>query len=301
MGNISSYPSGFRGGAAIKNVPLFDSIAGNVFWVDSGTGGAGNPGSFTRPVATIAQGLALCTDSNGDYVMVFPGHAETVTAAIAFNKIGVSVVGVGRGNLRPTITGNGAIDAVDVSAANMTLANVIFAAPLTDAQTADVNVNAAGFSLLSTKHLGSVATENKVSFVTITADGDDCLIDGMRGHNEVVDMVSGVEIAACDGLEMRNCIITSASTLGYSTGVIDDTGIATNLWIHDCLFKNIKAATAVMTFASNSVGIVSDCAVSGRHTTIASNILTGTGVDFFETYVTEQVTVSGLLIPTIDS
>ena len=65
--------------------------------------------------------------------------------------------------------------------------------------------------------------------------------------------------------------------------------------------RTSKGEVAVLTFASNSVGIVSDCAVSGRDTTIADNILTGTGVDFFETYVTEQVSVSGLLIPTIDS
>ena len=206
----------------------------------SETGGAGNPGTFTRPLALIEQGIAKCVDGNGDYVMVFPGHAQTVTSPIDFTKAGVSVIGIGNGNLRPTITGNAADDAVDISAANCTLANVIFAAPLTDAQTADVNVGAAGFSLIGTRHLGSVATENKVSFVTVEATGDDCLIDGMRAFNDVVDMVSGISIGACDNLEIRNSVVTSSSTLGYSTGVIDDTGIATNLWIHDCAFKNIK-------------------------------------------------------------
>ena len=130
----------------------------------------------------------------------------------------LSVIGLGEGNLRPTLTGNGAIDVIDVSAANMTLANFIFAAPLTDAQTADVNVDAAYFKLIDTKHLGSVATENKVSFVTITASGDNLLVDGMRGFNDVVDMISGIEIAAADSVEIKNSVITSSGTVGYETG-----------------------------------------------------------------------------------
>jgi len=299
---ISSYPQGFRGGAAIKNVPLHDQIDGNVYWVDSGTGGAGNPGSFTRPLATIQQGIDATTASNNDIVLVAPGHAETITAQIDFNKIGTSVVGLGEGNLRPTITPNGAIDAVDVSAASMTLANVIFEVPGTDAQTADVNVDAAYFNLINTVHRGSTGTENKISFVTITANGDNLVIDGMRGYNDTVDMVSGISLEGLsDSVEIKNSVVTSSSTLGYSTGVVDDAAACTNVWIHDSVFKNIKAAVAVLTFASNSEGAVSDVYCSGRHTTIASNILTGTGMDFYETYVTEQVTVSGLLIPTIDS
>ncbi|KKL53990.1 hypothetical protein LCGC14_2269920, partial [marine sediment metagenome] len=31
--SISTYPQGFRGGAAIKNVPLHDQIDGRVYWV----------------------------------------------------------------------------------------------------------------------------------------------------------------------------------------------------------------------------------------------------------------------------
>jgi len=299
---ISSYPQGFRGGAAIKNVPLHDQIDGNVYWVDSGTGGAGNPGSFTRPLATVQQGIDKCTASNNDIVLVAPGHAETITAQIDFDKIGASVIGLGVGNLRPTITPNAAIDAVDVSAASMTLANFIFEVPGTDTQTSDINVDAAGFSLINTRHYGSTGTENKVSFVTITANGDDCLIDGMRAYNDTVDMTSGISLEGIsDGFEMRNSVVTSSSTLGYATGVVDDVAACTNVWIHDCVFKNIKAAVAVLTFAANSQGSCSDVYCSGRHTTIASNILTGTAMDFFETYVTEQVTVSGLLIPTIDS
>jgi len=79
---------------------------------------------------------------------------------------------------RPVITPNAAIDAVTMTAARSTFENIIFAAPGTDSQTADVNIAAQYCALLNTYHVGSGSSTNKVSIVTITADGDDCLIDG---------------------------------------------------------------------------------------------------------------------------
>jgi hypothetical protein len=40
---------------------------------------------------------------------------------------------------------------------------------------------------------------------------------------------------------------------------------------------------------------------SGRHTTIASNIVPGTGMDFFENYVVEEAALNGIIIPVADA
>ncbi len=298
--SISSYPQGFRGGAAIKNVPLHDQIDGRVYWVDSGVGKQGNPGDFTSPLATVQQGIDKATADNNDIVFVAPGHAEAITAQIDFNKAGVQVIGLGEGNLRPTLTPDGAIDCIDVSAANMTLANFIFQIPGTDSQTADVNVDAAYFRLINTRHHGSTGGLNKLSFVTVTALGDNLLIDGMRAFNDTVEMTNGIELAAADSVEIKNSVITS-SAVGYANAPIDDTGVATNLWVHHVQLKNIQATGEAIDLAGNSVGMIHDAYCSGRNGTIASNIITGNGAFFAETYVTEDAAVSGLLIPTIDS
>lgn len=299
--SISNYPSGFRGGALIKGVPMFDAIDGNVFWVDSGSGGAGNPGTFNSPLDTIAGAIAKCTASNNDVIYVKAGHAETLTASIAVNIAGVSIIGLGRGNLRPTLTGNGTIDVLAVSAANVTIANLVFAVPSTDAQTADIDVAAAGCRIYDTMHHGSTTSKNKVSFITVTSAGADLLIDGMRAYNDTVDVVSAIELGAAARVEIANSIITSIGSIGYSTAVIDDTAACTDLYIHNCIFKNAKAATAVLDFTSNSSGICADVRVSGRHTTIASNIIEGTSMDFFETYVTEEAALNGVLHPVADA
>jgi len=160
---ISNYPSGFNGGALIKGTPLYDQIDGNVYFVSSGTGAAGNSGETPQsPVDTIQGAINKCTASNNDWVMVMPGHAESVAAQIDFNKAGVTVWGLGNGNLRPTLTNiTTAADIIDVSAANMMLANVIFAFSTIDTTSADVNVDAAGFTLLNTRHHGSTTSSNK--------------------------------------------------------------------------------------------------------------------------------------------
>jgi len=131
---ISSYPSGFRGGALIKEVPIHDMIDGNVYWADSGTGGAGNPGTFLRPTATILQAVALCAQNNNDVIYVKTGHAETISAAteIVLSVAGVTIRGLGRGTSRPTITFDNASSSIAVTAADVIMQNFIFHATAAD-------------------------------------------------------------------------------------------------------------------------------------------------------------------------
>src|SRR6185436_14827350 len=79
---------------------------GNVFYVHSVSGSDSDSG--TSPVAakaTLAAAIALCTANNGDVIFVLPGHSETLTAAITVNKAGISIVGLGQGLVRPSLTG----------------------------------------------------------------------------------------------------------------------------------------------------------------------------------------------------
>jgi len=280
---------------------LFDVVTGNVYWVDSAANSTNATGSFNRPLLTIQAGVDKCTASNGDLVLVKPGHAETITSQIDFDKAGVTVRGLGKGNLRPTLTPNGAIDCIDVSAANMSLENVIFASPGTDAQTADVNVDAAGFTLLNTKHVGSETDNNKVSYVTVTANGDDCLLKGMRANTSVVAMVIGIDVAAATRVEIDDCTITGNASVGYTSGTVADSGTASDLVIHHSTLANIGAAGEGITLGNNSIGAVWKCRISSRHDTIANANSPGTGADSFETYATANVSKNGAIAPVVDA
>lgn len=122
----------FPDGISSFGVPILGQenriITGNVFFVDSVNGLAGNDGSFQYPVATITQALAKCTANNGDVIFLKPGHAETVIAAagIDVNVAGITILGTGYGALRPTITFSTAVTAsVDITANDVTIRGII--------------------------------------------------------------------------------------------------------------------------------------------------------------------------------
>jgi hypothetical protein len=289
----------FGSGVTINGLPILNAYSNKVFWVDSATGSNGNKGTFSKPFATLQKGISSCTASRGDVVVVKSGHTETITAQIDANVAGVSIIGLGP--QKPIITVNGAIDGIDVSAAGVSIENLHFAAPGTDDQTSDINIDAAFCTIRNCSSIGSTTAKNKTSFIVITANGNDCLIEGFRGYNAVVDVVSGIAIGAAARVTIRQCDLLSA-TVGYSTGAIADTATATQVLIDNCTLKNTKAGTAVITFtAGNSTGVTRQCYFSGRHTTIASNVVAGTGMDFFECYTTEEAAKNGLLMPVVDA
>jgi hypothetical protein len=272
---------------------------GKVYYVSSTKGSNGNIGTDPDfPLATIAAAQSAATASVGDMVVVLPGHSETLTAALTLSKAGVTYTGLGNGLLRPTITGNGTIDAIDITGANITVENFQFPAPGTDDQTADINVSGAGVTIRNTYHIGSQTSKNKTDIITVASGANDLLIEGMQAYNVTVDCVSAISLeAAVARPVIQNCLIQGT----FSTAAVMDEATATLVTVRNSIIKNSKAATAVLSFANNSTGVCSFLHVSGRHTTIASNIAAGTGMDFFEVRVTEEAALNGAIMPAADA
>jgi len=134
---ISNFPSGFSSGLLVRGMPLVQMQPGNVFWVNSSSvlnaqanaGSDGNRGTYLSPFATLQYALDRCTAGRGDVVFVGAGHTETINTAtaLAFNKAGVAIIGLGTGNHRPTFTLAGANTAtIAVSAAGISVQNCVF-------------------------------------------------------------------------------------------------------------------------------------------------------------------------------
>ena len=139
-----------------------------------------------------------------------------------------------------------------------------------------------------------------MDIITLTANADDCLIDGVRIYNDTVEVVGGIAIeGACSRVEVCNCFIMD--TVGFTNGAISDEATATELYIHNNVFSNAKADTVVLEFGNNSTGVCAENYINGRHTTIQSNITAGTGMAFFEQYGVEEAAKNGLLMPVVDA
>lgn len=272
------------------------------FWVDSTLSGVAAWGgkNYAKGLPTLALAYSASTASRGDHIYVSPYHTETVTSVLTVSKAGVQIIGKKLGNQRPVITGNSTADTISLEAAGCSVKGLEFAVPGTDAQTADINIAAARCSVEDTLHHGSTTALNKVNMITLTAAANYALIDGVRMYNTTVEVPAAIAIeGALTGAEIRNSFIFD--TIGYTNGAIADAATALSLYIHHNVIKNAKAGTVVLAFSNNSTGVCSFNHISGRHTTLASNVTAGTGMDFFENRVTEEAALNGAIIPAADT
>lgn len=273
---------------------------GSRFFVDD-SGSATNGGlTPDDPINTIDAAIGKCTAGAGDVIYVMPGHAESVATSITCDVAGVSIIGLGAGNLRPTITTTAATDCITITANDVRIENLIFAAPGIDAVTADINIAAARCVVRNTVHHGSTTEKNKVDIITITAAGHDALLDGVRIYNDTVEVVGGIVLeGAAKRVVIRDCVVQDS--VGFTNGALTDEATALQLTVEDCVFSNAKADTVCVEFSNNTTGVMRNCFINGRHTTIQSNLTPGTGMAFYETYGVEEAAKNGLLMPAVDA
>jgi len=256
------------------------------------------------PFATIDYAIGRTTSSKGDIIYVNPHHTETVTSTITMDKIGLSIIGLGRGMNMPIITPSGAIDAVTMTAAGSTLSRFRFAAPGVTEQTADINVAAANCSVINTHHLVSADSVMKINVITLTASADDCLLRKIRIY-QGTDLESdggGIAIeGALTNLEIDDVYMFCTGGDGFALGAIYDGATATGVYIHNSVFMNDKADTVCVEMGNNCVGVMEHCGINGRHSTLASNMSISTGMAYHMTFAVEQAGVSGYVCPVVDA
>jgi hypothetical protein len=105
----------------------------SIFFVDSthaqATDAAGGGRSPDKPLATLDYAVGLCTASKGDVIYVMPGHAEAISAAagLDLDKEGITIIGLGNGDNKPTFTLQTSASAdVDIDADNITIKGLRF-------------------------------------------------------------------------------------------------------------------------------------------------------------------------------
>lgn len=272
---------------------------GTVYYVDSTIGSDGNNGTHpSTPLRTIGEAQTRATASAGDLVLIEPGYTETRTTALTLSKAGVSYIGLGEGSLAPVITVNATVDGISVTGANVVLNNFRFAAPETDDATAMINVAAANCKLINIFGIGSQTSKNFVDGITVASGGDDLTISNLRIYNTVVDMTSGISLEAA----VARPVITNSSIIGtFATSCLMDEATSTLGRFENLLLKNTKTTGTTFNFTNNSTGVMRWVHSSGRNTTIASNYVLGTGMDFFEHRLVEEAALNGAILPAADT
>lgn len=252
-----------------------------------------------RVATTFAGALTGCVASRGDVIIALPGYTETITTTLAMSKAGVSLVGIGQGNLRPTFTVNAATDGFNMSAASTRIQGVSFAAPGTDEATAMINVSAAGVTIKDIRGIGSGSSKNFVDCITIASGADDLTIEDVdiRNTNTAVNSFLSIEAAVARLTVRRFFAFGDVATAG-----IIDAATATQLRFEDVDVAVVGTTKPAATLDSNPTGFIKRSNFSGTSTTLATNAALGTGVRLFDVKVLEETggTAQGALIPAVD-
>jgi hypothetical protein len=111
----------------LAGIKMAGGSVGDVYYVDSVAGASGNAGtSWADAEDTLANGYGDCTADMGDIVFLSPNHAEDITGATSLATAGVTVIGVGKGLQRATLTFTAGLSSLDVGAAQNTFENIVF-------------------------------------------------------------------------------------------------------------------------------------------------------------------------------
>lgn len=238
----SNFPNGGPNDRAIlsKFYTIPDGVWGDIRYVHHSGAGTSGPGwAPENAYTTIDSAISACTANNNDLVVVLPGHAETITAAsgIDLDVAGVTVVGLGQGTNRPTVTfGTATTASIDFSAANCTLKNIRCVNNI-DSLAAFVEGGAGNATIEDCDFIGSSAKEFLCG-VNIPTTYDDWAIRRCRfvQPTDPAGSNGGAGTGAIFLIDSENVRVEGCEFVGcFETALVHNkTTAAANLVVKDC-------------------------------------------------------------------
>lgn len=282
---------------------------GNIFFVDSGHADAADDvatdqgGSWSKPYATLDYAIGKCTASNGDIILLAPGHAENIASATGcvLDVAGVTIIGIGGGSLIPTLSLTTAATAtISITAANCAIKNVRLVSNYTGGITAGITVAAtADGLLLEDLQVGETAnTKEFLTGITLAANADNVTIDRLEYINTgSTDSLAAITLAgAADRFRLLNSKIIG----NFETATIHaSTAAGTNIVIADNCMNNPDATAGLnISLHASTTGIVVRNLIFGGKDTVH---IAAAGCLVAENYSSNAAGASGLIKPTVDS
>ena len=276
---------------------------GDAYFVDDATGTdqVGNGRSPENPVATLDYAIDnLVTANQGDIIYLMPYHAETEAAEDVelwdLDVAGVSVLGLGRGDARPTFTLTDDGATCVIGAANCRISNIRIIGNVTDLATGlEVEAAAVGTRVDHCYIADSGTGLDMLVAVAIAANADRLIFED--NHINITIGGEATECLAfaggCDGLVMRNNIMVGDWKTG---GAIEmSTAASTDILIHDNVVSNHDGAAglAYNGHASSTGGIFRNYMHGDKNAT--KPMATMDGLFTGETYGGDEPATSGII------
>lgn len=214
---------------------------GNTYYVDSGSGSDTNNGkSWAEALATLDAAINKCTANQGDTILVAEGHTETYTTTgvkATFDIAGINIIGLGFGSNRPTFSFGHTGTTMTISAANVTIQNLLFVTAV-DQVVTFATISGTDCTLINCE-TRDVTDKEVVSDFTITGDRFRAFNHFKNGY---VDGNANARVFSMNGVDnalIQNCIFMTKVTTAIINFV---TTACTNVVIKGCEFY-VKGTT----------------------------------------------------------
>lgn len=221
--------------------------------------GVGYPDGTPIIYSTIPLAIAKCVDDRGDTVLVANNHDETITGAagIALSKAGVSLIGLGNGADRPTITFTTSTAAqMTITGAETLVKNLQFVCGI-DAQVAMISVTAPDVTFLNCEFDTNSATIGAVLGILSGATSDRLQVTGCRfvgtAANSGTITTAQIQYESAVDVQITNNYFTGKMTQAIlNTATVLRGLVANNFFVVATGTKFISVAAASTPFITNN-------------------------------------------------
>lgn len=268
LNNTVTYP----GVAELPGLVLSPS-GGRVSFVGTSAilAGLGQTGEAiaSRSFTSVNAALAECVSGRGDFIYLLPGYTESIAAADAWSNLAatdVSVIGLGHGTNRPTLTWTAAASTVLFDTANFRLQNCqlylagAHAAGSALTVAAPITISAAGCEISdSTIFWGFDADQIVTIGITTTAAADFLKFNRNYCYAETaaVPTTTFMRLVGADHMEMVGTTIVGAGSTTTLAPVQFLTTASLGIRWRDCVVRNQLALSVHA--VTGMAGLTGDC------------------------------------------
>lgn len=319
---MSNFPHGFANGVTIRGLPLTMVNPGKVVWVNnsgvlpdgSRSPSNGNTGSYLQALSTINSAVGKCTANRGDVIAVMPGHAETISNAttLLLNKAGVTIIGLGTGTKRPTLTFDTATTAsIPVSADNIAIMNCVFKANFAAVVAPFTLTTAAHFALYNCEFRDISAILNfkyvvNVGATSNAADGlqiETCkrVGAGATSGTALVNMAGTNDRIVIRNNYVAHLAVTDAGLMPIATGKVVTNAIIDSNVLNFVGATSATTGTLITTDGTTNSGVICKNLIKSLDDTSPILVTASSGFIFSQNFYQANADKSGFLLPALDT
>jgi len=305
----------FPNGLSSFGMPIIGAggimTTGSVFFVNSVIGSDGNSGlDPDHPLATIDAAINKCTANKGDVIFCMPNHAETAATAALFaaDVAGISIIGLGNGDDRPTITlGTSTGADVDLAADNVLIRNMKFDLTAVDAIAAGIDVDGAYITIEDCEILMGDSDGQATVAVDVGVSSHGFAFRRNHMYNDDAGGSYGVRFT-----NVSNDVVVEDNHIhgAFSTAVIassDGTTVGLPLLLrmrieNNRLFNTASGLPCVSFGATTiaSTGIICDNYLGITGTAGGTLVGYGGNTRMFNNYISNNSSAQGEILPAVD-